>query len=203
MGLGACLAVGGVLWGLDRTGLFGTRQGSDLSRYHNRAFLAVNVVDGDTLDIDCPDGPIHRTRIRLWGVDTPECVHPDRPVEHFGPEASKFTLRAVHGRPVRIELLAHQTRDKYNRLLAYVYLDDGTMLNRELIRRGLGFADLRFAHRYSTEFKTLMDRARAERAGLWAQPETDHLPDYLPESFGKARASTPRPPSGQSRSSRK
>lgn len=177
------VGVGSALWAADRAGVFGTRQEGDWSRYHDKVFTAVNVVDGDTLDIDCPDGPRHRTRIRLWGVDTPECVHPRKPVQHFGPEASKYTLRAVHGRKVRVELLAHQTRDSFGRLLAYVYLEDGTMLNRQLIRRGLGFADPRFKHRHFHTFRQDMLDAREGKTGLWEKPVPDHLPHYLDENM--------------------
>ncbi len=72
----------------------------------------------------------------MIGVDTPETKHPEKPVEYFGKEASLFTQRMVEGKEVRLEY--DQTRrDRYNRILAYVYLMDGTFLNAEIIRRAL------------------------------------------------------------------
>ncbi len=126
------LAVGLVLWTRLRTPL-----GTDHDLYHNRVFTCVRVLDGDTLELGWPDGRSPTTRVRLLGVDTPETTHGDQPAMHFGPEAAAFTLSRVDGRPVRILLPPHETRDRYHRLLGYIELDDGeTMLNEELIRNG-------------------------------------------------------------------
>jgi endonuclease YncB( thermonuclease family) len=176
------LAVGMVIAGVilgDRAGLFGRRQAADYARYHGKTVRCVNSVDGDTLDLALADHDQPRTRVRLWGVDTPETVRPNYPVEHFGPEASKFTLRATHNVPVGVELLAHKTRDKYGRLLAYITLPDGTDLAAELIRRGLGYADTRFKHPRRREYIDLMKQAIHQRRGLWAKPRPDHWPEYL------------------------
>lgn len=120
------------------------------------------VVDGDTLLLDGGE------RIRLLGVDTPETVHPERPVERFGREASKFTRRLAEGRSVRLEFDQERT-DRYGRTLAYVYLEDGTFLNAEIIRQGYGFAYTRFPFRYLEEFRALEREARDARRGLWAE----------------------------------
>lgn len=176
----ALFLVAAVLLGLlDRAGWFGRRQDPDLPRYNDKTFTVVHVVDGDTLDVSLPDGNHPTTRIRLWGVDTPETVRPEHPVEHFGPEASAFTKRATLNQQVRLELLAHDTRDKYHRLLAYVYLPDGTLLNRELIAEGYGYADPRFDHPKKSEFLRLQRIARKEKKGLWKHPNSKDFPDYL------------------------
>jgi endonuclease YncB( thermonuclease family) len=163
----------------DRAGWFGTPQEPDLPRYNGKTFTVVHVVDGDTLDIDLPDGKYSTTRIRLWGVDTPETVRPNHPVEHFGPEASAFTKTAVLHKQVRLELLPHDTRDKYNRLLAYVYLPDDTLLNRELVRTGCGYADPRFDHPKKREFLQLQRAVRKAKKGLWKNHHPEDFPDYL------------------------
>jgi endonuclease YncB( thermonuclease family) len=169
-----------VLIGLaDRAGWFGDRQEADLPRYHDKTFRVVRVIDGDTLDIDLPDGNRPCTRIRLWGVDTPETVRPEHPVEHYGPEASAFTKKAALKKQVRLELLPHRTRDKYHRLLAYVFLPNGTLLNRELITTGHGYADSRFDHPKKREFLQLQAAARRDKQGLWTQPNPHDLPDYI------------------------
>jgi micrococcal nuclease len=162
----------------DRAGLFGKSPPADLAKYHNRSFAVVRVIDGDTLDIDCPDGGSPHTRVRLWGVDTPETVKPDTPVQYFGPEASAFTHRAADGKTVTLELERRTTRDKYGRLLAYVFLDDGRMLNRLLVQQGYGYADPRYEHRYADEFARLRRHAMKARLGLWAGVRQDDLPYY-------------------------
>jgi micrococcal nuclease len=123
--------------------------------------LCVRVVDGDTLELDGGE------RVRLIGVDTPETVDPRRPVQYFGKEASAFTRRLAQGKTVRLEY-DQDTRDRYNRTLAYVYLPDGTLLNAELIRQGYGHAYTRFPFRYQEQFLALEREAREQGRGLWA-----------------------------------
>ncbi len=108
----------------------------DIERYHGKTFTVIYVVDGDTLDINIPDGQYDHTRIRLWGVDTPETKVPNQHVGYFGPEASEFTTKASLGKKVEIYLDEKQTRDKYGRLLAYVQLEDGLFLNETLLSEG-------------------------------------------------------------------
>lgn len=163
----------------DRAGWFGRRQESDLPRYNGKTFTVTHVVDGDTLDINLPDDAQPYTRIRLWGVDTPETVRPEHPVEYYGPEASAFAKKMTLNRQVRLELLPHRTRDKYQRLLAYVYLPDGKLLNRELIEAGYGYADPRFDHPKKREFLQLQTAARKTQKGLWKNPHPDDWPNYV------------------------
>jgi micrococcal nuclease len=122
----------------------------------------VRVVDGDTLLLD------RKERVRLIGVDTPETVYPERPVEYFGREASEFTRRMAEGRRVRLAF-DHERTDRYGRTLAYVYLEDGTLLNAEIIRQGYGFAYTQFPFRYLEEFRQLEREAREAGRGLWAE----------------------------------
>ena len=178
---GAALVIG-LLILADRSGLFGRLPTPDAETYDGGTFRVTHVVDGDTLDIAADDavngGPT--TRIRLWGVDTPETVKPNTPVQHFGPEASAFTKRTCEGgRTVRLELVAGKTRGKYKRLLAYVYTDGGTMLNAELISRGLGYADPRFDHPRQARFAHLQADAMAARRGLWKDVTQSDLPYYF------------------------
>jgi len=126
-------------------------------------YHCVRVVDGDTLVVDI-DGK--QEKVRLIGVDTPETVHPSKPVEYFGKEASAFTKKLAAGKRVRLEY-DQQRRDKYGRLLAYVYLEDGAFLNAELIKQGYGFAYTRFPFRYMEEFRHYERDARGSHRGLW------------------------------------
>ncbi len=122
----------------------------------------VRVVDGDTLVLDGND------KIRLIGVNTPESVDPRRPVEYFGKEASAFTRRMAEGRRARLEF-GPESRDRYGRSLAYVFLDDGTHLNAEIIRQGYSQAYTRFPHPRLEEFRAYEREARQNGRGLWAE----------------------------------
>jgi len=75
----------------------------------------------------------------------------------------------VEGRRVRLVFDPAQTQDRYGRTLAYVYLEDGTFLNAEIIRQGYGFAYTRFPFAYLEEFRALEREARDARRGLWAE----------------------------------
>jgi len=92
------------------------------------------VVDGDTITVYI-DG--RTERVRLIGIDTPETKKPDTPVECFGPEASAFTTKLLpEGTPLHLERDV-EARDKYGRLLAYVYrVRDGMFVNLEVIAEG-------------------------------------------------------------------
>jgi len=175
----------------DRLGLFGQAPKGDLAKYHQKTFHVTHVVDGDTLDVDAPDGAYPRTRIRLWGVDTPETVKENTPVQHFGPEAGEVTRRLTLGRLVRLELVRSVTRDKHGRLLAYVFLPDGEMLNRLLVQQGYAYADPRYEHPHMAEFARLQRKALKAGLGLWAEAGQDDLPYYY---RGKLKLPTEKAP---------
>jgi len=176
------VAIGFFLYVGDRQGFFGAKPTPDYEKYHNQHFRVVKAVDGDTIDIDVSDGQYSHTRVRLWGVDTPETVKPNTPPQHYGKEASQATARMCMDKTVRLELLASRsptsTRDKYGRLLAYIFLEDGRMLNRVLVEQGFAYADPRFPHPHKEEFQALQDQARRERRGLWRDVKETDLPYY-------------------------
>ncbi len=163
---------------VDRAGFFGRAPKDDWDKYNNRQFKVVRIVDGDTLDIDIPDGRFRRTRIRLLGVDTPETVKPDSPVEHFGPEASSFTRSFALGKTVTLKLQRARIRDTYNRLLAYVIGPDGKNLNERIIATGHGYCDPRFRHPLGREFKASQTEAKEACRGLWKDATDADLPYY-------------------------
>ncbi len=125
------------------------------------------VVDGDTLVLE------NKERVRLIGVDTPETKHPRKPVEYYGKEASRFTKTMCEGKRVRLEFdqanasIGH--KDRYRRTLAYVFLEDGTFLNAEIVKQGYGFAYTRFPFKYMDKFRRYEREAREQRKGLWSQ----------------------------------
>jgi micrococcal nuclease len=130
--------------------------------------LVTDVIDGDTIKV--LRGRRQET-VRFIGVDTPETGRPDTPVQFYGPEASLFTRRTLLEKRVRLEFepAGRQggSRDKYHRLLAYVFLDDGRNFNLTLIEQGCGKAYTRYPFRYEQEFRKAEQAARAARRGLW------------------------------------
>jgi micrococcal nuclease len=151
--------------------------GSDYETYHNKILKCIHVADGDTIDVDWPDGQKDKTRIRLWGVDTPETDKSPGGEQYFGPEASAFTKSFALGKPVRLELVRDDTRGKYGRLLAYVYVGD-VMLNEALLENGFAYADRRFAHWRRSRFVQLEDRAKKRGVGLWQGVTIDKMPEW-------------------------
>jgi micrococcal nuclease len=118
------------------------------------------VIDGDTVELTTGE------KVRLIGVDTPETKDPRKPVQYFGKEATAFTQRLVEGRRVRLAC-DHQRQDKYGRILAYIYVEDGTFVNAEIIKQGYGFAYTRFPFKFLEEFRQFEGEAREAGRGLW------------------------------------
>lgn len=134
------------------------------SLYGQEVTKVKQVIDGDTISLG------NGEKVRLIGVDTPETKHPQKPVERFGKEAYLFTKRMVEGKEVRLEY-DWQRKDRYGRLLAYVYLIDGAFLNAEIIKQGYGFAYTKYPFKYLDEFKRYEKEAREQRKGLWEDRE--------------------------------
>ena len=155
--------------------------GYDHLHYDKKEFKVIKVVDGDTLDIDVFDrrNNTPHTRVRLWGVDTPETQHSHNGKMYYGPEASRFTTNMVQGKTVSIILEpTKRTRCKYGRLLAYVYLLDNTMLNEKLLTGGYAYADERFAHMFKKRFATLQKQAQSQKQGLWKSARPQDWPQW-------------------------
>jgi micrococcal nuclease len=126
----------------------------------------VSVVAGDTIDVQLDS---HRVRVRYLGINTPETKHPNKGVEPFGPEADAANRRLVAGQTVRLELDV-QPWDRYQRLLAYVYVGD-LMVNAELVRQGYAqVATFPPNVKYQDRFRALQQEAREAQRGLWGKP---------------------------------
>ena len=152
----------------------------DFKKYHAGTFTVVNVVDDDTFDIDISDGDNERTRIRLWGVDTPETKNPKVGVMYFGPEASEFVKELTLGKKVTVYLDAERkSRGYYGRLLAYVKLSDGRFLNEVLLNEGYAYADVRFKHSLYHKYQQLEAAARSQKRGLWENVTREQFPEWL------------------------
>ncbi len=127
--------------------------------------VVTRVVDGDTVHVAVAG---RDETVRYIGIDTPESVKPDTPVQCFAHAASAANRRLVDGQQVRMRYDAEQ-RDRYGRLLAYVYRQrDGAFVNAELVREGYARTltippNVHFAQRFSA----LARSARDGRRGLW------------------------------------
>jgi micrococcal nuclease len=134
------------------------------------AARVVRVVDGDTILVALAGG--REERVRLIGVDTPETVKPDTPVQCFGKRASSYSHRLLDGRDVRLVADAEE-RDRYGRLLAYVYREpDELFVNAALVSGGYA-RTLTIApnDRFAARFAVLAAAARKAGRGLWSACE--------------------------------
>jgi micrococcal nuclease len=140
--------------------------------------LAAKVIDGDTIALE------NGERVRLIGIDTPESRINEKlkldarrsgrdyaAITAMGKKAAKFTRQLVENKPVRLEFDVTKT-DKYGRLLAYVFLSDGTFVNAEIVKQG--YADPMTIPpnvKYAGLFHDLYVEARAQNRGLWKNGE--------------------------------
>ncbi len=143
-------------------------------------YAVVSIVDGDTVDVMLESGV---ERLRLIGIDTPETVDPRKPVECFGLEASRRAKEILTDEKVRLEHDPSQgERDKYGRLLRYVFLSDGTNVNLQMVAEGYAHEYTHsLPYQYQAEFRAAETSARAAGAGLWGA-----VCDQYPASTGIA-----------------
>jgi len=127
----------------------------------------VRVIDGDTIEVCCiADRP---EKVRYIGVNAPETKHPTKGVEAFGMEAAASNKMRVAGKTVRLEF-DMQRRDRHDRLLAYVYLEDGTFVNAWLVEQG--YAQVMTIPpnvKHQELFLKLQREAREAGRGLWGK----------------------------------
>lgn len=124
----------------------------------------MRVVDGDTIIVRLPNGA--RERVRYIGIDTPETVHPEKPVEYMGREASAYNSKLVRSGELRLELDVEE-RDRHGRLLAYVWAGD-VFVNQELVRAGYAQVSTYPPNvKYQDVFLAAQREAREKGLGLW------------------------------------
>jgi micrococcal nuclease len=132
-------------------------------------------IDGDTILLTSG------ARIRLQGVNTPETVKPDHPIEAWGPEASQFTKDFIKkaGHHVRLTF-SLERKDRYDRFLAFVW-DGDVMLNEELVRAGLAYArrDYRYSSAMKRRFTQAQNEARGAGRGIWSKNVAVAANDWL------------------------
>ena len=128
-------------------------------------YKVARFVDGDTIVVDMNGTD---ETIRMIGVDTPETHKPNTPVQCYGPQAAGYTKNLIGYSKVRLQADPLDTnRDRYGRLLRYVYLPDGTLVEASLIKNGYGFAYTSFPFEKRDEFSAYETSAKSSSAGLW------------------------------------
>lgn len=129
-------------------------------------YQVVEFYDGDTVSVNM-NGTTEK--VRFIGVDTPETHDPRKEVQCFGQAAAQYTKDLIGTQEVRLDAdPTNQNRDRYNRLLRYVYLPDGRQVNAEIIKNGYGFAYTSFPFQKLEEFRALQVEAREQNRGLWS-----------------------------------
>ncbi len=163
VGLGISLIALGIAWYAN--GHPSSQPGKVLSQTSPGMYKVTEFVDGDTIKVDM-DGKIET--IRMIGMDTPETHDPRKAVQCFGLAAAAYTKQLIGDKPVRLEADPLGTnRDRYNRLLRYVYTNDGKLVESEDIRNGYAFAYTSFPFTKADEFRAYEKEAREANRGLW------------------------------------
>jgi len=138
-------------------------------------YEVIDVVDGDTFKVRIQSSILGLANeditVRMLGVNTPETVDPRKPPGCYGEEASKVTKSLLTDREVRLVLNPNREKvDKYDRLLAFVYLPDGLFLNEYLVREGYA-KEYTYgkSYQFQKEFKELEKQAKESKLGLWGK----------------------------------
>lgn len=169
----------------------GQTNANDPARYDGRSFPVVRVVDGDTLHLGVADSTGNVTKVRLVGIDAPEMGWGNGQRMYFAEEATAFATQLALGKQVTVYLDPQAgSRDRYERLLAYIQLPDGRFLNEELLSEGFAYADLRFKHGYFQKYRQLEAGARSLKKGLWAHVKPEQTPAWRQKKLadGDARS---------------
>jgi endonuclease YncB( thermonuclease family) len=128
-------------------------------------YAVTRFIDGDTFAVDMNG---NTETVRMIGVDTPETHKPNTPVQCYGPAAAAYTKNLIGTQKVRLESdPTNQNRDRYNRLLRYVYLPDNRLVQKEIIASGYGFAYTQFPFTKKDEFVKAEQQADQADKGLW------------------------------------
>ena len=150
--------------------------------FGDTAYPVTRIIDGDTIEIRYA-GKL--TSVVLIGVDTPETVHPSKPVEPFGKEATAFTSNLLLGESVYLRFDGNRT-DTYGRLLAYLYrAPDGLFVNLEVVRQGYGKVYTVFPFKHKTLFQHYSGQAQQARRGLWSAEQPKAATVYITRTGAK------------------
>ncbi len=142
-------------------------KGIEISNNFEDTYVVSEIVDGDTIKVQKETEIL---TVRLIGINTPETKDPRKDVECFGQEASARLTSLIEGKTVRIvNDDSQEDMDRYNRLLRYVFLDDGTHINYQMIREGFAYEyTYSNPYKYQQEFIDAQSFAKNNSLGLWS-----------------------------------
>ena len=135
----------------------------------------LRVIDGDTVVIETDGVPL---KVRVIGIDTPETMHPAKPIEAFGPEATAHARTLLEGNKVQIQYdpdPTHDRWDRYGRLLTYVGLPDGRDFGLLMIRKGFARAYLKYPFSRIAKYVAAEQAAKNDRVGMWGDSDSGEL----------------------------
>jgi endonuclease YncB( thermonuclease family) len=136
----------------------------------------VRVIDGDTIVIRTTAG--QQEHVRLRGIDAPELANEDRPAHFWGPEATDYLKKRIDRQRVILQIDGTEPRDRYGRLLAFVYQPEHTCVNLDLVRDGQAYADRRFTSFMRSQLEQAETEARKRERGLWKQVKPEQMPEW-------------------------
>jgi micrococcal nuclease len=182
-----------VLVGLGVLGTEVTQQGTVGVPHPSEAtrpgyYRVTHVSDGDTFDVRIAG---KTEAVRLIGMDTPETHDPRKPLQCFGVAAAQEAHKLLDGQQVR--LVGDPTdsdRDKYRRLLRYVYLENGTLHNQYMVEHGYAFAYIIFPNVKLDQFKQWESEARQQQLGIWSACQV-HLDGKIEQTNAVGPAPSP------------
>lgn len=146
------------------------------SAYSEDSFKVLKVIDGDTIQVEKGG---NKEVVRLLGIDSPETVDPRKPVQCFGNAASNKLKSLILGKNVILsEDLTQGNKDKYNRLLRYVYLPNSvrTFINGEMVKQGYAYSYRQYPTKFLEKFNNFEKYARENNLGLWGSCQFTPMP---------------------------
>jgi micrococcal nuclease len=167
--LGLSLVIIALSWLVYSTQQYGwlTSAGQSMESNQPGQYSINHFIDGDTIAVNMNG---HVEKVRFIGVDTPETHKPNTPVQCYGPAAAAYTKSRIGKQRVRLVADSLSTdRDRYGRLLRYVYLPDGTNQEENLIKNGYGFYYPYFPFSKAAQFAMDERMAQAVHKGLWSK----------------------------------
>jgi len=142
------------------------------------------VIDGDTIVIKASALGADE-HVRLRGIDAPEVAHMGQPAAHFGDQAKRYLTSRLDGKSVILKFDSNEIRDRYGRMLAFVYLGDSDCINYDLVRDGMAYVDHRFKNYMQYSMEQAETQARKKGTGLWKDVKVDQMPAWRQKWLAK------------------
>jgi len=175
---------------LDHFGVFG-HKGNDWRNLDQQQVVVTKVVDGDTVHVKATVSGAEE-KVRLIGIDAPELhFNHKSPPDYWAEQATKYLTDRSLGKTITLKIEPTQTRDRYGRLLGYLYVTDTDNLNADMVRDGQAYADRRFKHTFRPQFEQAEAEARKKQRGLWKNVQKNQMPPWRQKWLDTTNRSSP------------